>query len=623
MKNWLTIALILLFGTTHSLAQKEVASSDSTGNRLKLKSLNLTVKSGKANAEDYYNRGILNAYFGDNETALSDYSMAIQKNGKFDLAYINRGNLHQKQKHYELAEKDFNEAIRLDKSSSIAYNNRGFLYQNWLKLDEAIKDFNAAIKIDPTYPEPYMNLADVYLLQKNQPEAFATLDKMVAARSTDPKAYTSRSDAYRDAGMMRKALEDLDKAVEISGDDPDYIIERSKFKDDVIYDHLGAIEDCDLAIAKNPKNGNYYFQKSRPLYDLADYGSVLENCEKALELDPKHAPAMIMKANVLDMYKEHDEAKKLYLKAIALQPNEYDGYKQLSISQYALGKKKEAMSTLENYVNLGNSNKDIVEQHGKIAADLKQYEIALKDFNQLIEQHPSDPKYVYLRGLIQDSLGNPEAACNDMLAADKLGLNQAHQYLRVHCKSKLNAKTVQIEDMLDAAYALENQGRTQEAIDAYTNIIQIAPDSSVFYYNRGKAKRRLDNHAGAIEDYLKAINLDANKVEYIVSLGVSYSYLDKINEAKIAYEKAIEVDPSYAMSYFNLAGILAKQKNYEQAIELLETSLYYSPNYTKAMMGLGDCYMDLLQMSKACEWYKRAEKAGDDSAFGKRIRACA
>ena len=119
-----------------------------------------------------------------------------------------------------------------------------------------------------------------------------------------------------------------------------------------------------------------------------------------------------------------------------------------------------------------------------------------------------------------------------------------------------------------------------------------------------------------------AIEMDGDRVVYIVSLAVSYSYLDKIDEAIKAYKKAIKVEPSYAMSYYNLGGIYAKEKKYEKAIELLETSLYYSPMYTRAMIGLGDCYLDMGEMDKACEWYKRAEKAGDTSAFGKRIRSC-
>ena len=622
MKKWFSLLVVFFLTTLSGFAQNTATPDDSMLNRMKLNSLDLTIESGRATAEEYYNRGILNAFFGDSTKAISDYTIAITKNSEFDLPYINRGSIYQKQKQFELAEKDFNTAIKLDKLPSIAFNNRGFLYQNWKKTDQAIKDFERAIKIDPSYTQPYMNMVDIYLNQQKNGKAFEVLDRMVSAIPTDPKSYTTRSDVYRDAGMMREALDDLNKAVEVSGVDPDFLIERAKFKDDYIFDDLGAIEDCDLAIQKKPENADYYYQRSRPLYDLAEYGAVIENCDKAIELNPRHAHAMIMKANVIDMYNLFDDAKALYEKAISIAPDEYDGYKQLSISEFGHGNKKEAISVLETYINRGNFHRDITEQHGKITADLKQYDRSLQDFSDLVKRYPNDPKYYFLRGILQDSIGNSEAACNDMVLADKLGLNQAHQYLRQHCKSKLNAKLVQIEDMLDAAMKLEYERRDQEAITAYTDLINIAPDSSAFYYNRGKAKRRLEDHQGAIEDYLIAIEMDGDRVVYIVSLAVSYSYLDKIDEAIKAYKKAIKVEPSYAMSYYNLGGIYAKEKKYEKAIELLETSLYYSPMYTRAMIGLGDCYLDMGEMDKACEWYKRAEKAGDTSAFGKRIRSC-
>ena len=622
MKNLLAVFIIVVFGTLNSFSQTGDLSEDTLVNRMKLNALNLSVESGQASALDYYHRGILNASFGDTNAALSDYSLAIVKDRDFDFSYINRGSIYQKQTQFELAEKDFNRAIELDKFPSIALNNRGFLYQNWGKTDQAIKDFERAIKIDPAYTQPYMNLVDLYFNQQKKEEAFKVLERMIAARPNDPTAYTTRSDYYRDLGLIRKAYDDLNKAVEISGIDPDYLIERAKFKDDYIHDDAGAVEDCDLAIEKNPTVAEYYYQRSRALYDLAEYGAVIENCDKAIELDSKHVNAMIMKANVMDMYNQFPEAKKLYQEAILLKPDDYDAYKQLSISEFAQGKVTTAISVLETYMNRGNFHKDITEQHGKLAAELKQFDISLSDFSELTDRYPTNPGYYFLRGIIQDSIGDHEAACNDMVRADKLGLKEAHKYLRAHCKSKLNAKMVQIEDMLDAALELETQGKTEEAILAYTNLIKIAPDSSVFYYNRGKAKRRLNNHEGAIEDYLRAIIMDDDRVVYVVSLAVSYSYLDQIDAAIKEYKKAMKIDPGYAMSYYNLGGIYAQQKKYDAAIELLETSLYYKPNYTKAMMSLGDCYLDLKEMEKACEWFKKAEKAGDAKAFGKRVRAC-
>lgn len=553
MKKSVLLIFALLFSSLVSFGQKNSDSGDSSANQLKLEELTLRIESGKASAEEYYDRGVLNAFFGDYKVAL--------------------------------------------------------------------KDFEKAIKMNPNSTKAYMGLVDVYQSQDNREAVLKSLDRMMKTQSDNPKAYTARATVFRDMGMFSEALDDLNTAIELSGNDPDYLIERAKFKDN-IFDDLGAVEDCNRAIQKNPKVAEYYYQKSRPLFDLADFSAVLEACEKALGLNPDHVNALIMKANVTDLYKFYDDARILYERAISLAPDAYDGYKQLSISEFAQGNKQQALSILETYMERGNFHKDITELHGKIAADLKQFDVSIKDFSILVNKYPKNPVYYFLRGIAKDSIRDHEAACDDMVIADNLGLREAHRYLRQHCKSRLSAKLIQIEDMLDEAMELERNGKDEEAIEIYSDLIKIAPDSSSFYYDRGKAKRRLEDHEGAVEDYLKAIDIDHDRVAYIVSLAVSYSYLDRTDDAIKEYKRAIKVEPRYAMSYYNLGGIYAKEKKYSKAIELFETSLVYSPQYTLAMMGLGDCYLKMNETDKACEWYKRAEDAGESKAFGKRVRTC-
>ena len=73
--------------------------------------------------------------------------------------------------------------------------------------------------------------------------------------------------------------------------------------------------DCKDAIAMQPNRSSYYYYLARPYYDLAEYVEVIQNCEKAIALDPVNYDAIIMRANVLDMYGRSEEAKKEYLKA--------------------------------------------------------------------------------------------------------------------------------------------------------------------------------------------------------------------------------------------------------------------------------------------------------------------
>ena len=50
------------------------------------------------------------------------------------------------------------------------------------------------------------------------------------------------------------------------------------------------------------------------------------------------------------------------------------------------------------------------------------------------------------------------------------------------------------------------------------------------------------------------------------NLGKVFQKLEKFNEAKIQYEKAIAINPNYAEAYLNLGIVLQKQKKYDESI---------------------------------------------------------
>jgi tetratricopeptide (TPR) repeat protein len=304
-----------------------------------------------------------------------------------------------------------------------------------------------------------------------------------------------------------------------------------------------------------------------------------------------------------------------------LAPKDHDAYVQLAISKYAQGNMEGALIPLERYMNRYVKNEKVLRTHGQLLGEMGRFEEALDDFNELTILNPKDAQAYYLAGLINDTLKNLNLACQQMLSADGLGSLEAHRYLRMNCRSSMNAKLMEMEDLEEAAYYLELKGDFEGAIQKYTDAISIVPDTSRLYYNRGKAKRKMNNHEGAILDYTAALER-LEHVDYWVSIGVSYNYLNRLPEAKKAYEIAIKLDPGYAMSYYNLAIINARDGEFEKAVDLITQCLFYDPNYTIALIALGDFYVELEKYELACKAFKRAEALGDTSVFGKRIRAC-
>lgn len=61
-------------------------------------------------------------------------------------------------------------------------------------------------------------------------------------------------------------------------------------------------------------------------------------------------------------------------------------------------------------------------------------------------------------------------------------------------------------------------------------------------------------------------------------LGFAYEWENKLDDAIIAYEKAVTIDPSFSPSYIQLAGIYQKKGADSKTVELLDIALSHNPS---------------------------------------------
>lgn len=61
--------------------------------------------------------------------------------------------------------------------------------------------------------------------------------------------------------------------------------------------------------------------------------------------------------------------------------------------------------------------------------------------------------------------------------------------------------------------------------------------------------------------------------------------------ALVWYQKAVEVDPSYALPYNNMSTIYQTRQDYYKAIECLKKAVENHSTYTLAYTNLGICYL--------------------------------
>jgi tetratricopeptide (TPR) repeat protein len=104
-------------------------------------------------------------------------------------------------------------------------------------------------------------------------------------------------------------------------------------------------------------------------------------------------------------------------------------------------------------------------------------------------------------------------------------------------------------------------------IQKWTTEINTYPDNSLAFINRGVARHQMGDHAGAILDFSKAIELDPSSALAFNNRGLSRVKLEDFEGATSDFSKAIERDPSVAAIYFNRGIAHIHRKNFLGAIE--------------------------------------------------------
>ncbi|MEO0396081.1 MAG: tetratricopeptide repeat protein, partial [Cyanobacteria bacterium P01_A01_bin.137] len=108
----------------------------------------------------------------------------------------------------------------------------------------------------------------------------------------------------------------------------------------------------------------------------------------------------------------------------------------------------------------------------------------------------------------------------------------------------------------------------------------------------GVVHHGLKQNESAIEALQKGLKI--SEEAYAVNwLGATYKALKRYDEAISSYEKAIELDPSYATAHNNLGATYNDLKRYDEAISSYEKAIELDPSYATAHNNLGITYKAL------------------------------
>jgi tetratricopeptide (TPR) repeat protein len=169
-------------------------------------------------------------------------------------------------------------------------------------------------------------------------------------------------------------------------------------------------------------------------------------------------------------------------------------------------------------------------------------------------------------------------------------------------------------DWFQKGYALGIAGRSQEALEAFARAIELNPNFSLAYNNRGIAYLKLGDYQKAIKDHSKAIELDPTLALAYNNRGTAYYHLGDYRQAIKDYSKAIELDPTLALAYNNRGTAYYHLGDYRQAVKEFNRAIDLNPEDSRAYNNRGAAYHHLGDYKQAIDDYKTSARLGHKPA---------
>ena len=153
---------------------------------------------------------------------------------------------------------------------------------------------------------------------------------------------------------------------------------------------------------------------------------------------------------------------------------------------------------------------------------------------------------------------------------------------------------------------LQEQGKLEEAIEAYNKALAIKPDYADAYNNIGIALNEQGKLEEAIEAYKKALAIKPDYADAYNNMGIVLKDQGKLEEAIEAYNKVLVIKPDYAEGYTNMGNALEQQGKLEEAIEASKKALAIKPDSAEAYSNMGNALQEQGKLEEAIEAYNKA-----------------
>ena len=490
---------------------------------------NLALQQNPFMVRAYYARGIARQSQGKYDLAIEDYKKGLEFWPKDRPMMTNRAIAYIQKKEYEKAKEFFNEIIEAFPKEANSYMARGSLNAETGDTISALADYNKAIEIDPYYAPAYGNRALILYQDNKMNDALTDLNEAIRLSPRDEGFYINRGLVRYNLNDLRGAMSDYDQVIALNGNNLIARFNRGLLRFQV-GDNNRAIEDFDVVIAQEPDNHMAYYNRALLLSAIGEYETAIKDYDIILEQFPNFLPGYYNRSEAKRNINDITGAEKDYWFAQELERTH--GRAKLPTAQTGSVKQQDNQDTETDTETEDDDNekKETREQSDK----------NINKFNSLVVHNKNEEqKSKYdseIRGNVQDK---------------NIDIDLENQFILTYYEK------------IDKVKESVNYNKTIESFNERTvlgwNLLITNQEASLNEF-------QIDAHFTSIDEYSEKIEKDDKNADYYFGRGIDFMLVQDFSEAINSLVKAINIDPTYTLAYFNRAVVLYKQIDYEQSI---------------------------------------------------------
>jgi tetratricopeptide (TPR) repeat protein len=161
-------------------------------------------------------------------------------------------------------------------------------------------------------------------------------------------------------------------------------------------------------------------------------------------------------------------------------------------------------------------------------------------------------------------------------------------------------------------FALAQAGRTQEAIEEYTEAVRLQPNFAEVHNNLGVAFLQLGRTQEAVAEYEQALRIKPDYVEARHNLEMALGQTGKTEDTIEQYEQALRINPDSAEAHDKLGVALAQAGRASEAMEQWDVALRIKPDFAEAHYNYGVTLQKLGKFPEAIGHYEQAVRINPD-----------